>query len=81
MGSLMQTLGQALSTGSAGADADVAPGSPYPEAGDTVARNALEYRDWGPHRRDLDMSQICRLTALQSWTLKPAWAELPEFSG
>lgn len=81
MGSLMQTLGQALSTGSAGADADVAPGSPYPEAGDTVAHNALEYRDWGPHRRDLDMSQICRLTALQSWTLKPAWAELPEFAG
>lgn len=36
---------------------------------------------WPTHRPDLDSSSICRLTMLQTWTLKPAWpGTVPAFA-
>ena len=77
-GSALAAIGQALC--SAPSDTvETRPAAPYPPEGDGIADTVREYRTWGPHRFDLDMAQICRLAALQAWTLKPAWAAVPEF--
>lgn len=49
--------------------------APYPPEGDdfTAIINAGNFKGWCIHRQDLDVSSIARLSALQSWTLKPAW--------
>ena len=80
LGSAMAALGQALASDDAQRTADTRPIAPYPADGDDIADRARDFRNWNPHRRDLDMADIVRLTALQSWTLKPAWpGEPPAF--
>jgi hypothetical protein len=77
LGSALIALGQAL------ADADVAatvtprPAAPYPAAGADIADRARARKKWNPHRLDLDMAEIVRLTALQTWSVKPAWPGEP----
>jgi len=76
-GSAMKALGTALDSDDVRVSLDTSPAAPYPaEAGD-VSAEARQFKRWGPHRADLDMADICRLTELQSWTLKPAWPEGP----
>jgi hypothetical protein len=74
--------GTALSTLGAALSADGFPGGAVPtrtvapcvkEAEEIAARVRGFSNDWPCHRPDLDPSAICRLTLLQSWTLKPAW--------
>ena len=73
-GTALAALGAALS-------ADGIPGAvptrivaPYIKQAEEIAANArVEISGWPCHRPDLDPSTICRLTLLQSWTLKPAW--------
>ena len=80
LGSAMVALGQALSSKDTDAAVETPPVAPYPPEGDDIADRARAFRTWNPHRRDLDMADITRLTALQSWTLKPAWpGEPPAF--
>lgn len=77
-GSILRALGQALTSHIT--VLSVLPGRPYPAAGETIAtelRNG-DFRNWPVHRKDLDMATLCRLSALQSWTLKPAWRDVPE---
>jgi len=80
-GSAMVALGQALASGNLSAPVKPKPFKPYPPEGDEIADTVRTYRSWRPHRPDLDMSQLCLLSALQAWTLKPAWpGGPPEFS-
>ena len=76
-GSAMAALGLALTSGDPSAAAPTRPVAPYPSEGDDIAARVREYRRWACHRLDLDMSEVCRLAALQSWTLKPAWPGCP----
>ena len=79
--SALVALGRAL-CGPADATVETRPVAPYPPEGDAIADFARTCRQWGPHKRDLDMADICRLAALQAWTLKPAWpGGVPEFGG
>ena len=77
LGSAMAALGQALASTDAEATVETRVVAPYPPEGDAIADRARAFRNWNPHRRDLDMADILRLTALQSWTLKPAWPGEP----
>ena len=75
LGSALVALGRALTSANP-ADAVVpVPVAPYPPEGDDIAGKVRAFRDWRPHRRDLDMAPIARLAALQAWTLKPAVAD------
>jgi len=73
-GTALAALGAALS-------ADGIPGTvptrivaPYVKEAEEIATYARGFsKGWPCHRPDLDPSAICRLTLLQSWTLKPAW--------
>lgn len=76
-GSALVALGRALTDSDAGAPVQTIPVHPYPREGHTIADNVRQYRRWNPHRLDLDLSSACRLAALQSWTLKPAWEGSP----
>lgn len=81
-GSLLRALGQALTTGTS--TVSTVPCDPYPKEGETIAEELRNggFCNWPIHRCDLDMADICRLAALQSWTLKPAWRDaVPVFSG
>jgi len=76
-GSALVALGRALSNHDAGTTIQTCPVNPYPAKGNEIADNVRQYRRWNPHRLDLDLSSACRLAALQSWTLKPAWEGSP----
>lgn len=77
LGSAMVALGQALASSEADKTVETCPVAPYPCEGDEIVERAREFKSWNPHRRDLDMADILRHTALQSWTLKPAWPGKP----
>ena len=80
-GSAMAALGEALASGDTSIPVQPRPVAPYPSEGSEVAATVREFKRWTCHREDLDMSQVCLLAALQSWTLKPAWSGgPPEFS-
>ena len=76
-GSAFVALGRAISKNDAGKPIQTFPVHPYPLKGNEIADNVRQYRRWSPHRLDLDLSNACRLAALQSWTLKPAWDGSP----
>lgn len=77
LGSAMAALGQALTSDSLDIAVETYPVDPYPSEGDTIAAEALKFKRWNTHRADLDMADILRHTASQSWTLKPAWPDEP----
>ena len=81
-GTALAALGAALS-------ADGIPGAvrtrivaPHVAEAEEIAACARGIiKEWPCHRPDLDPSAICRLTRLQSWTLKPAWpGTVPAFA-
>lgn len=77
LGSAMNALGRAL-TAKIDATVQPIPVAPHPKEGDEIVeRLGAEFQKWKPHRQDLDWADIKRLTALQSWTLKPAWPDAP----
>lgn len=81
-GSAMAALARALLKGDPNATVETTIVAPHLPEGDDIYERVRVYRKWNPHREDLDMSNVCRLAALQSWTLKPAWeGNPPEFKG
>ena len=49
------------------------PGSQVPAIAEPIARRTERgYRGWVTHKRDLDTTNLLKLTRLQTWTLKPA---------
>jgi hypothetical protein len=51
----------------------VIPFDPWPKENEEAIISEIEgFKDWPVHRRDLDMSELVKLTRLQLWTLKPA---------
>ena len=80
-GSAMAALGEALASGDLSMSVRPVPVGPYPPEGSEVAATVRKFKRWTCHRKDIDMSQVCLLAALQSWTLKPAWpGGPPEFA-
>ncbi|MCK5804220.1 MAG: hypothetical protein KAI66_15390 [Lentisphaeria bacterium] len=78
--SILRALGESLASGRQDQDIVPIPVAPYPSTAETVVDAVRKYRKWSCHRPDLDMDTICRLSALQCWTLKPAWpGRPPEF--
>jgi hypothetical protein len=80
LGSALAALGMALSEKGLPESVPTRTVAPYlKEAGDLEA-NVRNFIRWACHRPDLDPTTICRLTLLQSWTLKPAWpGHVPPF--
>ncbi len=80
-GSALRALGEALVSNEPTGTVLPRPAAPYPEAAENIVDRVRGYRSWPIHRLDLDMATLCRLTALQCWTLKPAWpGKVPDFS-
>lgn len=81
LGTALRVLGEAVASKDASRDVTPLPVDPYPSEGDAMVGRIQRNRHWNPHRRDLDLTNISRHTALQSWTLKPAWpGEPPAFA-
>jgi len=72
IGSALSALGESLASRDPNASVVPRPKMPYPSEAEAVANKVRNYRNWRIHRQDLDMADICRLTLLQGWTLKPA---------
>jgi len=54
----------------------VIPFDPWPKENEQAIISEVEsFKDWPVHKRDLDMTNIVKLTRLQMWTLKPAREE------
>jgi hypothetical protein len=81
LGSALVALGRALTADKLDITVEICPVDPYPREGDEIVEQAREFKSWNPHRADLDMADILRHTALQSWTLKPAWPSEPTDDG
>ena len=81
LGSALVALGRALTADKLDITVETCPVDPYPREGDGIVKEASEFKSWNPHRADLDMADILRHTALQSWTLKPAWPGEPTDDG
>jgi hypothetical protein len=81
LGTALAALGAALSAHGITGTVRTRIVAPYTKEAEELAACAREYsRGWPCHRPDLDPSVICRLTLLQSWTLKPAWpGDVPAF--
>ena len=75
IGTAVAVLGRALAAGNPAKPIDASPVAPYPPEGEAVSAEAAKCKYWPCHRQDLDMSDVCRLAALQTWTLKPAWPD------
>ena len=81
-GSALVAFGRALGSSDVSRAVTTQAVAPYPAEGEALAAAAREFKNWPCHRLDLDMSRIALLSALQSWTLKPAWpGGPPEFRG
>jgi hypothetical protein len=78
-GTALSALGQVLSGGKPDQTVELRTVQAYPPQGDEIADQVRGrgFRTWQCHKPDLDVSTVAQLAALQSWTLKPAWAALP----
>lgn len=73
-GTALAALGAALSARDPRGSVPARIVGPYPKEAAGIADEARQLlASWPVHRPDLDTSSICRLTMLQTWTLKPAW--------
>lgn len=72
-GTALAALGAALSSDRMPGTVPTRIMAPYVAEAEEIAARARDFKGWPCHRPDLDLSAICRLTLLQSWTLKPAW--------
>ncbi len=77
LGTALVALGEALLAKDLQAAVTTRPVAPYLPEGEGIAMRVRDCKNWNPHRLDLDMADIARHSALQSWTLKPAWAGAP----